>query len=496
MGRVYRAARADGQFTREAAVKILPSGVNKEYIKRFEQERNILADLNHPNIAQLYDAGVSTSGNLFLIMELIDGEPIDEYCCGRTNAEKVRLIHELCEALGFAHSELVLHRDIKPANVLVTDQGTVKLLDFGIAKMIESTDIETQGHSPMTPRYASPEQLLGEPSSIASDVYQVGILLYLLLLNRWPFESMDVRSRIEQITQQSGLSLLLSPDTRNLNADLRAILAYSLSHDSDHRYRDINALSADLQRYLQGFPVQVVRPGVARRVHKWSQRNKLAAGTASLMSVVLVATSVWYLWSLNEARRLAEREALVATQPRDLLVDVFRSANPLYAQGAEISVGDVLDNGLRQIRATANQDPETKVALVSTLGLAYENLGDLDQAETLWQQAVEDSTVALGTNHPRTLHARYQMANLRNTQGDYEAAEHILNALRADIAGIDAEADLVARLYHGMSQIYARTARYTEAIAEAEAGVAYSTKHLGADSMSTFVIQNALSDFV
>jgi len=123
MGRVYRAARTDGQFTREAAIKILPSGVNDEYIRRFEQERNILAGLNHPNIAQLYDAGISTSGNLFLIMELIDGKPIDEYCRGCSTAEKVRLVYELCEALSFAHGRLVLHRDIKPSNVLVTAQG-------------------------------------------------------------------------------------------------------------------------------------------------------------------------------------------------------------------------------------------------------------------------------------------------------------------------------------------------------------------------------------
>jgi len=250
MGRVYRAVRTDGQFTREAAVKILPSGANDDFVKRFEQERNILASLNHPNIAQLYDAGVSAAGNLFLIMELVNGKPIDQFCRQRSVAEKLTLVHDLCEALGFAHGKLVLHRDIKPSNVLVTAEGVVKLLDFGIAKMIESSELETRGHTPMTPRYASPEQLLGEPSSIASDVYQVGILLHLLLLECSPFDNVDVRQRIEQIAQQQDLSLA---DTTRLDPDLRAIVRSSLSHDPEHRYRDINSLAADLHRYLRQY---------------------------------------------------------------------------------------------------------------------------------------------------------------------------------------------------------------------------------------------------
>jgi len=180
----------------------------------------------------------------------------------------------------------------------------VKLLDFGIAKMIESTDLETRGHSPMTPKYASSEQLLGESSSIASDVYQVGILLHLLLLDRSPFESMDVRSRIEQITLQQRVPLM---DTRSLDRDLRAIVAYILSNDPDHRYRDINTLAADLKRYLQGYPVQIARPGLARRVVKWGKRNQLAAGTAGVMGCMLIITSGWYVWSLDEARRARSR---------------------------------------------------------------------------------------------------------------------------------------------------------------------------------------------
>ena len=254
MGRVYLGERRDGQFERKAAIKILPSGVGGEYVRRFERERVILAGLNHPNIAQLYDAGMADTGNLYFVMELVDGAPIDEYCRKRECSleQKLSLLIDLCDALGFAHGRLVLHRDIKPSNVLVTDAGQVKLLDFGIAKMIESDGAGTRGASPMTPQYASPEQLLGEPATIASDIYQVGALMHRLLTGAAPFEGQDLPSRIRHISEKRPVNL--GDSARGLPGDLQMVLMHCLSTDAQERYRDINSLAADLQRVIDGFP--------------------------------------------------------------------------------------------------------------------------------------------------------------------------------------------------------------------------------------------------
>ncbi len=178
MGRVYRGTRSDGQFDRAVAIKVLPTGLGSEYTQRFEQERQILASLSHPGIAQLYDAGLSESGSLYLVMELIDGMPIDRYVRQENFGyrEKTALVLTLAKTLAFAHSRLVVHRDLKPSNVFVSRSGELKLLDFGIAKILEVPDDVTVESRPMTPKYASPEQILNEPISVASDIYQIGLL--------------------------------------------------------------------------------------------------------------------------------------------------------------------------------------------------------------------------------------------------------------------------------------------------------------------------------
>jgi len=257
MGRVYRAVRTDGSFEREVAVKIVPSGLGDEYARRFELERRILASLAHPNIAQLFDAGVSESGNLYIIMELVEGEPLDRYVRehGVDTRGKARLMLELARVLEFAHARLVVHRDLKPSNVLVAGDGSLKLLDFGIAKILESPDDVTATHRPMTPRYASPEQLLNEPVSVASDVYQFGLLFLDLFEQRPGIAQETPASATARAIQKTPVTAESRLRTR-LPLELAAIINQCLRAEPDERYGSAAELARDLDSYLGDIPLR------------------------------------------------------------------------------------------------------------------------------------------------------------------------------------------------------------------------------------------------
>lgn len=495
MGRVYLGERVDGQFDRRAAVKILPSGVGEEYVRRFHQERTILAGLNHPNIAQLYDAGVTEAGNLYLIMELVEGEPIDEYCEARGLGlrERLKLVVQLCGALRFAHGKLVLHRDIKPSNVLVTHEGQLKLLDFGIAKMVEQADEHTRGVAPMTPRFASPEQLVGGTATIASDIFQTGVLLYLLLYGRSPFEDMELRDRIAQVTDNRAIEI--PPEgTRPVPKDVRTIIGHCLALDGESRYPDANALMTDIRNYLGGYPLNVQPPGWPTVAGKWLKRNALLSATTGALLAVLVGTSAWYTWSLARSEAAAEREAAVATQTTELILDLLKAGDPLVAQGEEPTVRAVLDAGLERIRDSQIDNPEVSVQIAHTLAHAYENLGASEKAAELMRVAYEDGRERLGPDHPLTWNALNLLANAENSLGNYEVAESLYATLRDSIERNDYQGRARAVAYNGTALLYLRTGRYEEAIEFSERAVQHATEQLGARNEATLIFQNTLSD--
>lgn len=494
MGRVYLGERRDGQFERKAAIKILPSGVGAEYVQRFERERAILAGLNHPNIAQLYDAGVADTGNLYLVMELVDGIPIDEYCRARqcSQEEKVSLLIALCNSLGFAHGRLVLHRDIKPSNVLVTDAGQVKLLDFGIAKMLESEGAGTRGASPMTPQYASPEQLLGESPSIASDVYQVGILMHLLLTGKTPFAELDLPTRIRQVSEKRPVNL--DDSVRRLPRDLQTVLKHCLSTDPRDRYSDINSLAADLKRVIDGYPVLIRPPGWISVFGKWLKRNKLFGLTAGGFATVLVVSTAWYTWSLNETSSAAQREALIASQTRDLILDLMKAGDPLVAQGKDTTVIEVIDAGLASIRGAEINDPQARVELMYTLADVYNSLGAVRKASDLVREAYEYSGSTLGPDHDLTWNSASLLATILVTTGNYLEAERHYEDLQAALDRTATEGRRRAELMNDKALLYLRTGRYEEALRQGEAAVAYARDNLGEHSEGALIAVNSLSE--
>lgn len=318
MGTVYRAHRDDGQFQQNVAVKVLRGSLRGEWHRqRFLAERQILARLNHPHIAKLLDGGMTSDGEPFLVMELVDGEPIDAYCdrLQLSLEARVALFQQVLNAVAFAQHNLVVHRDLKPSNVLVTAEGEVKLLDFGTSRLT-GEDVGTTLHRALTPRYASPEQLRGEPLTTTTDTFSLGVVLYELVSGKWPFgdpeSGKDAWRRLSQEPEPNSIDWSnLTGAVGALPGDLTAILHKALETKPDNRYRSADEFSQDLRRSLTGQPVLARRQTFPYRASKYVRRNRLALLAAALLTVAVGAGLVSTLWQARRAeRRFADTRSL------------------------------------------------------------------------------------------------------------------------------------------------------------------------------------------
>lgn len=305
MGTVYLAERSDGAFEQKVALKIVTRTIiDDETARRFGRERQILASLNHPHIAQLHDGGVSESGEPFLAMEYVEGTRVDEFCDRQSlsTSERLRLFLDICSAVAFAHQNLIVHRDIKPSNILVTADGTPKLLDFGIAKLLdenEGDDRTKTEYRAFTPEYASPEQAEGGPITTATDVYSLGVLLSNLVEPRVT-DAGDGRTN-KQRTSTKG---------QNHKTELNAIQAMARREESARRYPSVQQLAEDVQRYLDGLPVRAQKDSLGYRASKFVQRNRagvIAAGVIVLSLVAGITVSAWQAYAASQERDRAER---------------------------------------------------------------------------------------------------------------------------------------------------------------------------------------------
>lgn len=396
MSRVYRAERIDGSFERDVAIKISPaSAMSKDYRERFLHEQGLLAGLNHPNIGQLYDAHVTDEGWPYIVMELIQGTPVDQWC--RDNADDhssiVRLMIEIVDALAFAHARLIVHRDIKPSNVLVDENGHPKLLDFGIAKHLESEFTHSDGIRPMTPRYASPEQLLGKEITVGSDIYQLGFLLLELLTGESPKLDENLSEAIQRAAKWQDVAL---PDDVRQKAprELRLIVEQCLRASPDERYRDANALKADLQAWLEGFPVSAARPGAWYRLRKFAARNRAVSLISAASLITLLVSGLWYTHSLSEARNLAEQRAETSNRVlqamSNLVSDTFAGlidANAERQAGSAAHLHAVLEETVALVRRELSSEPTARAELLRVQGTIEVVLGQLHAAEETLEEA-------------------------------------------------------------------------------------------------------------
>ena len=468
MGEVYLCERADDQYRKQVAIKLVGSGlISRQVQNRLRTERQILATLDHPNIARLLDGGATADGVPYLVMEYVEGEPIDVYCDRHELpiGERLQLFQTVCSAVQAAHRNLIVHRDLKPTNILVTADGTPKLLDFGIAKLL---DVRETAHTVavtqadiriLTPDHASPEQIRGQPITTASDVYVLGVLLYELLTGRRPFKVEGLRLiDIERlICEQPPVppSQALSPAEmsrtelelaagrrrttvvrlrRQLAGDLDNIILMAMRKEAERRYGSVEQLAADIANYARGMPVNARRDTWGYRTHKFIGRNTLGVSLATALAVLLVGFAVaMYV----QAERIAQQrdEANVqrnrAEQVSNFLVDLFRSSDPTEARGEEATAGQILERGARRIDTDLEQDPETRSHMMEAIGRVYLSMGEADKALPLLDRSLALRRDLYGPNDVLTASSMHSLARARRDKGEYEAAENLLRAALA-----------------------------------------------------------------
>jgi eukaryotic-like serine/threonine-protein kinase len=410
MGEVYRARRVDAQYDKEVAIKLVPAGYHRDFVlQRLRAERQILANLDHPDIARLIDGGATDDGLPYLVMELVAGEPLDRYCEQRNLSvrERLQLFRDVCAVVSYAHQRLVVHRDLKPSNILVTAEGRVKLLDFGIAKLLQPAASEP-GTAPtitlmqaLTPGYASPEQILGDTITTASDVYSLGVLLYLLLTGRSPYRT-ALDSAHDAIREVCETDAAPPSSHLSLDRDLDAITLRALRKEPDKRYRSVDLLSEDIRRHLDGLPVQARGDQFSYRAGKFLRRHKIEIAAAAVLAVTLLGG---VFASLREAR-IAEQQRVLAEQQSQRAERHFSSVRKLAdtfvfqvhdaikdlpgaTAARELLVTTALEY-LNTLAAEAGNDRE----LQQDLAAAYEKVGDI-QGQAYGQANVGEPRLAL-----------------------------------------------------------------------------------------------------
>ncbi len=461
MGDVFLASRADGAFDQKVAVKIL--GVRRpgrELVNRFRAERQILASLEHPNIARLIDGGETEAGIPYLVMEYVDGVPIDVYCDDHRLGLRARLklLLKICAAVQHAHQNLVIHRDIKPSNILVTSDGQPKLLDFGIAKILgpslsDHTLVETMDSSRlMTPRHASPEQIRGDKITVATDVYCLGVLGYELLSGLFPYDldstrAADVERAIcdtdparpsTRLTQSvrsntdladsiaAARSARIGELAKQMGGDLDTIVLTAMHKEPERRYGTVRQLAEDIELYLAHRPVRARRDSFAYRAAKFLRRNAFpVAVTGAAILVVVIGTLVSFARVSNE-RDLAEVERAKAEAISGFMQDIFAVSDPAESRGAEISARQILEAGSRRVRTELADQPETQATMLRVLGDVYYSLGDWDTSKAFYEDALAYFTRSYGTDHPEIATASLALGVTVQYMGDLDRAAELI----------------------------------------------------------------------
>ena len=489
MGAVWLAERTDGLIKRPVALKLpIISLHRKALAERFARERDILAALTHPHIARLYDAGITPTGQPYLALEYVEGEPLTAFCNTRRLAigARLRLFLQVLGAVQYAHANLVIHRDLKPSNILVTGDGEIHLLDFGIAKLMtegeaRETELTQLGGRALTPDYASPEQITGAPLNTASDVYSLGVLLYELLTGERPYElKRNSRAAMEEAilgadsqrpSQTIGdsakageRSLTVKKLRKALAGDLDTIVLKALKKTPAERYATADAFTQDVERYLAGEPVLAQADSALYWLRKFVARNKLAVGSALGIALVLIAATLASLWQARIAREqatLAQNEARRAQAVQGFLLDIFRTNTHLQAdpqKARQTTARDLLDIGAQRVGESLKNVPEAQAEVLVTLGDMYTQMGLDTQASALRLQRIEALKTAYGALDPRVAEALLDyVEDIASTRERGKS----LAALNEAKTILDAAGDFSSRIRAGLWMEFARYNRYT-----------------------------------
>lgn len=504
---VYLASRVEGPFERAVAVKILTRQAHSvSLLRRFEREQQVLSDLSHPNIANLFDGGVTEDGYSYFVMEYVDGFPIDHYCDLRrlTLEERLRLFLEVTRAVEYAHKHLVIHRDLKPSNILVAHDGTVKLLDFGVAKILTGDGTMSAGALTqtadrwMTPDYAAPEQVRGERTTTATDVYQLGMVLYGLLTGHGPYGMGGAGSAYlvekavceteprrpsavvaeTEVVARGATRMEVTPEAvgrarrlgarqlrKELAGDLDAILLHALQKDAAQRYGSPGALAEDIERYLEGRPV-VARQGRLRyRTRKFVRRHPVPVASIGVGLLLLIGISAVYVVEVAKERDRARTEALKAGEVTEFVLSLFNAGHPDESRGEVPTAPMLLEGGVARAELLAGQ-PVVQAQILTTIGLAYHGLGDYDRSHELFLRGLQLRRTGLPPDHEDIAHSLAQIGWSRLVTRDFQEAEsRFRHALQIQRAALGPRHPEVANSLHGLGLATNGLGRNAEAIA-------------------------------
>jgi serine/threonine protein kinase/Flp pilus assembly protein TadD len=449
MGVVYLAERIDlGSLV---AIKILRDAwLSPARRERFASEQRTLAQLNHPSIARLYDADTLDDGTPWFVMEYVEGVPLTEYCTQNACSieERLQLFRAVCEAVQYAHQHAVIHRDLKPSNILVKPDGTIRLLDFGIAKQLESletpanqTDKTMTGLRLMTPAYAAPEQIRGDRVGIHTDVYSLGVILYELLAGQLPFdlskltpgeaETMIVAQDPERPSAAAKrLTEARGADPHNLSAsktawaDLDVLCLTAMHKDTQRRYQSVEALIRDIDHYLNGEPLEAQPDTFRYRLGKFVRRNRRAVSAAALVFTIVVGLVVFFTVRLAKARNAALEEAARTQRIQRFMMNLFQGGDESVGPGDSMKVVTLLNRGVQEAQ-TLNSDPKVQAELYQTLGTIYDQLGKFDQADSLLHSALERRKSVFGSDSTEAAESLVALGQLRSDQAQYDEAEQL-----------------------------------------------------------------------
>jgi serine/threonine-protein kinase len=451
MGFVWLANRADGAFKRAVALKLPFATWTGRLSERMGRERDILAGLEHPNIARFYDAGVDALGRPFMAMEYVEGHAIDVYCRERNLSirERLSLLLDVAKAVAYAHSKLIVHRDLKPANMLVTATGAVRLLDFGIAKLIEGDTFQASNETHfagrlLTPDYASPEQIRGETIGTAADIYSLAVVTYELLTGTRPYRlkrqsAAQLEEAIAKVDPQSASDAVQDKTLkRQLRGDLDAILNMAMKKNPAERYATVDAFASDLQRHLGGQTVLARPDSTLYRLRKLASRHRITLSAGVVVVLALVAATAISLIQAREAKRQAER----ATATKNFLLGVFRANDPRIASErprGEITARELLDIGSARIEKDFTGQPELQIELLGLTADMYDYMSDEEHYAAAQKRRIELARAYYGPTHPIVIQGLLNEIDAACLREDYARANRLLDEtdLLLKKAGLD-----------------------------------------------------------
>jgi serine/threonine protein kinase/tetratricopeptide (TPR) repeat protein len=447
MGVVYLAERSD--LGSKAAIKILRDAwLSPLRRERFAAEQRTLAQLSHPSIATLHDAGTLPEGTPWFVMEYVEGETITTHCTKHDCSidERLQLFREVCEAVQHAHSHLVIHRDLKPSNILVRQDGSVKLLDFGISKQLDSVDaLAEQTRTAvrlMTPAYAAPEQIRGQPVGVHSDIYSLGVILYELLVGRLPFdisgrsaaeaEKILLEREAERPSAAARRMEFVSSKVPRASSigksawsDLDVICLTAMHKDPQRRYRTVDALIRDVDHFLKNEPLEA-RPDSRRyRLRKFVSRNARVVSISSMAVAGIVVLTGFYTVRMAAARNTAMAEASRAERLQKFTLDLLQGGDEQVGPSDSIRVVTLVDRGVQEAQSLTHE-PSTQAAIYETLGNIYMKLGKYPRADSLLRRSLDERRALFGENHADVAQSLVALGELREAQAEYDSAESLI----------------------------------------------------------------------